>query len=50
LILPEVFVLRTFGIRRADFLWHFAKGVYVLRTFGGEEDPQQKRIYFLRSL
>jgi hypothetical protein len=41
LLLPEVFVLRTFSRRRADFLWNFAEGVYVLRTFGGEEDPQQ---------
>jgi hypothetical protein len=22
-------------------LYHFAEGVFVLRTFGGEEDPQQ---------
>jgi hypothetical protein len=21
--------------------YHFAEGVFVLRTFGGEEDPQQ---------
>jgi hypothetical protein len=41
LVLPEAFVLRTFGKKRVDFLWHFAEGVYVLRTFSGEEDPQQ---------
>jgi hypothetical protein len=23
-------------------LWRFAEGVYVLRTFGGEEDPKQQ--------
>jgi cbb3-type cytochrome oxidase subunit 1 len=22
-------------------LYHFVEGVFVLRTFGGEEDPQQ---------
>jgi hypothetical protein len=32
--------LTTFGRGGADTLWRFAEGVYVLRTFSGE-DPQQ---------
>jgi hypothetical protein len=39
LLLSEVFILRTFGGSGADLLWHFAEAVYVLRTFGREEDP-----------
>jgi hypothetical protein len=27
--------------RKGRLLCHFAKGVFVLRTFGGEEDPQK---------
>jgi hypothetical protein len=27
--------------RKGRLLYHFAEGVFVLRTFGGEEDPQQ---------
>jgi hypothetical protein len=41
MVLPVAFILRTFNRKRADFLWHFAEVVYVLRTTGGEEDPQQ---------
>jgi hypothetical protein len=26
--------------------YYFAEGVFVLRAFGGEEDPQQFRSYF----
>jgi hypothetical protein len=26
--------------KEGRLLYHFAKGVFVLRTFGGEEDPQ----------
>jgi hypothetical protein len=33
--------LRTFDESGADLLWHFAEGIYILRTFGGEEDPKQ---------
>jgi hypothetical protein len=29
--------------RKGGILCHFAEGVFVLRTFGGEEDPQQSR-------
>jgi hypothetical protein len=39
LLLFEVFVLRTFSGSGADLLWHSDEGVYVLKTFGGEEDP-----------
>jgi hypothetical protein len=39
MVLPVAFILRTFNRKRADFLWHFAEVVYVLRTTGGEEDP-----------
>jgi hypothetical protein len=38
--LCKVFVLRTFGRRREDFCIIFVEGVFDLRTFGGEEDPQ----------
>jgi hypothetical protein len=27
--------------RKGGLLYHFAEGVFVLRVFGGEEDPQQ---------
>jgi hypothetical protein len=27
--------------RKGRLLYHFAEDVFVLRTFGGEEDPQQ---------
>jgi hypothetical protein len=27
--------------KKGRLLYHFPKGVFVLRTFGGEEDPQQ---------
>jgi hypothetical protein len=26
--------------KKGRLLYHFAEGVFVLRTFGGEEDPQ----------
>jgi hypothetical protein len=26
--------------RKGRLLYHFVEGVFVLRTFGGEEDPQ----------
>jgi hypothetical protein len=29
--------------RKGRLLYHFAKGAFILRTFGGEEDPQQVR-------
>jgi hypothetical protein len=41
LIPPEIFILGTFDESEVDLFWHFAEGVYILRTFGGEEDPQQ---------
>ena len=42
LLLPhEVFILGTFDETGADLLWNFSEGVYILRTFGGEEHPQQ---------
>jgi hypothetical protein len=36
-------VLRLKNLRQKNgrLLYHFAKGVFVLRTFGREEDPQQ---------
>jgi hypothetical protein len=35
--------LRLENLRQKEgrLLYHFAEGIFVLRTFGGEEDPQQ---------
>jgi hypothetical protein len=35
--------LRLDNLRRRQGrpLYHFAEGIFALRTFGGEEDPQQ---------
>jgi hypothetical protein len=35
--------LRLEDLRQKEgrLLYYFAEGVFVLRTFGGEEDPQQ---------
>jgi hypothetical protein len=38
--LHKVFVLRIFGRRKEDFRIILPKVFFVLRTFGGEEDPQ----------
>jgi hypothetical protein len=32
---------------KGRLLYHFVEGVFVLRTFGGEEDPQH--LYWTRS-
>jgi hypothetical protein len=35
--------LRLENLRQKEerLMYHFVEGVFVLRTFGGEEDPQQ---------
>jgi hypothetical protein len=38
------FISRSWAEAEGNFgklLYHFAEGVFALRTFGGEEDPQQ---------
>jgi hypothetical protein len=40
-LLPDkTFVLRSFDREKESLQYHFVDGVFVLRTFGGEEDPQ----------
>jgi hypothetical protein len=41
-LLPDkIFVLKTFGREKESLQNHFVDGVFVLRAFDGEEDPQQ---------